>query len=54
MSLLQAPAPEIQDKIMFIMNNLSATNVEAKSKELAVFLEEQYYPWFAQYLVMKR
>ncbi|KAM7508804.1 hypothetical protein LguiA_019257 [Lonicera macranthoides] len=53
-SIQKAPAPEIQDKIMFIMNNLSATNVEAKSKELAEFLKEQYYPWFAQYLVMKR
>ena len=53
-SLLQAPASEIQDKISFIINNLSTANLEAKAKEIAEFLKEQYYPWFAQYMVMKR
>lgn len=51
---LQAPASEIQDKISFIINNLSATNFEAKAKEFTEILKEQYYPWFAQYMVMKR
>lgn len=51
---LQAPASEIQDKISFIINNLSPANVEAKAKEFSEFLKEQFYPWFAQYLVMKR
>ncbi|KAL0464605.1 UNVERIFIED_CONTAM: CCR4-NOT transcription complex subunit [Sesamum latifolium] len=49
-----APASEIQDKISFIINNLSAANVEAKAKEFTEILNEQYYPWFAQYMVMKR
>ncbi|KAK1381202.1 hypothetical protein POM88_027946 [Heracleum sosnowskyi] len=51
---LQAPAFEIQDKISFIVNNLSPANVEAKAKEFSEFFKEQYYPWFARYLVMKR
>ncbi|KAL4599949.1 hypothetical protein ACB092_11G164000 [Castanea dentata] len=51
---IEAPASEIQDKISFIINNISATNIEAKSKEITEFLKEQYYPWFAQYMVMKR
>ncbi|KAL7203784.1 hypothetical protein ACSBR2_016943 [Camellia fascicularis] len=51
---LEAPASEIQDKISFIINNLSAANVEAKAKEFTEFMKEQYYPWFAQYMVMKR
>ncbi|KAL0429074.1 UNVERIFIED_CONTAM: CCR4-NOT transcription complex subunit, partial [Sesamum radiatum] len=51
---LAAPASEIQDKISFIINNLSAANVEAKAKEFTEILNEQYYPWFAQYMVMKR
>lgn len=51
---LQAPASEIQDKISFIINNLSPANAEAKAKEFSEFFKEQYYPWFAQYLVMKR
>ncbi|XP_017218466.1 uncharacterized protein LOC108195949 isoform X2 [Daucus carota subsp. sativus] len=53
-NLIQAPASEIQDKISFIINNLSPANVEAKAKEFSEFLKEQYYPWFAQYLVMRR
>ncbi|XP_059312955.1 uncharacterized protein LOC132064095 isoform X1 [Lycium ferocissimum] len=51
---IEAPASEIQDKISFIINNLSAANIEAKAKEFTGILEEQYYPWFAQYMVMKR
>ncbi|KAL9175940.1 hypothetical protein ABFS82_02G145600 [Erythranthe guttata] len=51
---IEAPVSEIQDKISFIINNLSAANVEAKAKEFTEFLSEQYYPWFAQYMVMKR
>ncbi|XP_052210992.1 uncharacterized protein LOC127813907 isoform X2 [Diospyros lotus] len=51
---LEAPASEVQDKISFIINNLSAANIEAKGKELTEILKEQYYPWFAQYMVMKR
>ncbi|KAF7146731.1 hypothetical protein RHSIM_Rhsim04G0099300 [Rhododendron simsii] len=48
------PASEIQDKISFIINNLSSTNFEAKAKEFSEILTEQYYSWFAQYMVMKR
>jgi hypothetical protein len=28
--------------------------MEAKAKEFSEVLQEQYYPWFAQYMVMKR
>ncbi|XP_039684486.1 CCR4-NOT transcription complex subunit 1 isoform X2 [Medicago truncatula] len=51
---IEAPGSEVQDKISFIINNISSTNIEAKSKELTEILKEQYYPWFAQYMVMKR
>ncbi|XP_043805903.1 CCR4-NOT transcription complex subunit 1 isoform X2 [Manihot esculenta] len=51
---IEAPASEIQDKISFIINNISSANVEAKAKEFTEILKEQYYPWFAQYMVMKR
>ncbi|KAI3796684.1 hypothetical protein L1987_39363 [Smallanthus sonchifolius] len=51
---IEVPPSEIQDKILFIVNNLSDTNIEAKTKEFTAILEERYYPWFAQYLVMKR
>ncbi|KAK8969351.1 hypothetical protein KSP40_PGU002018 [Platanthera guangdongensis] len=51
---IEAPASEIQDKILFIVNNISTTNMEAKAKEFNEVLKEQYYSWFAQYMVMKR
>ncbi|XP_051134130.1 uncharacterized protein LOC127253505 [Andrographis paniculata] len=51
---IEAPASEIQDKVSFIINNLSTANVESKAKEFADILNEQYFPWFAQYMVMKR
>ncbi|KAL3537028.1 hypothetical protein ACH5RR_000394 [Cinchona calisaya] len=51
---IEAPASELQDKISFTINNLSAANIEAKAKEFTEILKEQDYPWFAQYMVMKR
>ena len=51
---MQAPTSEIQDKISFLINNIASANIEAKAKEFTEILDEQYYPWFAQYMVMKR
>ncbi|KAK9274352.1 hypothetical protein L1049_019166 [Liquidambar formosana] len=51
---VEAPASEIQDKISFIINNISIANIDAKAKEFTEILKEQYYLWFAQYMVMKR
>ena len=48
------PSSEIQDKISFIINNIAVTNVEAKAKEFSDILKDEYFPWFAQYMVMKR
>ncbi|VVB06762.1 unnamed protein product [Arabis nemorensis] len=53
-SLIEAPPSEVQDKISFIINNVSATNIDSKGKEFTEILSTQYYPWFAQYMVMKR
>lgn len=54
MSLIQVPVPEVQDKILFMINNISTSNMDAKAEEFNEVLKEQYYPWFAQYMVMKR
>ncbi|OEL27045.1 CCR4-NOT transcription complex subunit 1 [Dichanthelium oligosanthes] len=48
------PPSEVQDKILFMINNISNSNMEAKAKEFNEVVQEQYYPWFAQYMVMKR
>ena len=37
-----------------MINNISLTNIEAKARELTEILNEKYYPWFAEYMVMKR
>uniref|UniRef100_A0A0D3HGI2 Uncharacterized protein n=1 Tax=Oryza barthii TaxID=65489 RepID=A0A0D3HGI2_9ORYZ len=51
---IEAPPSEVQDKIFFMINNISTSNMEAKAREFNEVLQEQYYPWFAQYMVMKR
>ncbi|KAK3124635.1 hypothetical protein QOZ80_7BG0589710 [Eleusine coracana subsp. coracana] len=51
---IEAPPSEVQDKIFFMINNISTSNMESKAKEFNEVLLEQYYPWFAQYMVMKR
>ncbi|WVZ55056.1 hypothetical protein U9M48_005770 [Paspalum notatum var. saurae] len=51
---IETPPPEVQDKILFMINNISTSNMEAKAKEFNEVLLEEYYPWFAQYMVMKR
>jgi CCR4-NOT transcription complex subunit 1 len=51
---LQAPSPDVQDKIAFIVNNISALNLDVKAKEFQEVLKEEFYAWFAQYIVMKR
>uniref|UniRef100_A0A7N0SZB9 CCR4-NOT transcription complex subunit 1-like n=1 Tax=Kalanchoe fedtschenkoi TaxID=63787 RepID=A0A7N0SZB9_KALFE len=53
-NLIEVPSSEIQDKIMFTFNNISIANFDSKAKEFAEILKEQHYPWFSQYLVMKR
>ena len=52
-----APDSQLQDKIHFIFNNLSNTNLEQKEKELTSALAphgDQYTPWLSQYIVIKR
>jgi CCR4-NOT transcription complex subunit 1 len=49
-----APDSGHQDKIHFIFNNLSSTNIETKEKELTNSINEQHLPWLCQYIVIKR
>ncbi|XWS60105.1 hypothetical protein CRYUN_Cryun07bG0005900 [Craigia yunnanensis] len=51
---LLTPASYVQDKIFFMINNISSSNANAKVKEFTEILNEQHYSWFAQYMVMKR
>ena len=49
-----APSESIQDKIGFIFNNLSLSNLQVKSDELKDVLKEDFWDWIAHYLVVKR
>jgi hypothetical protein len=44
----------IVDKVHFVFNNLSATNLEQKERDLSAALPQVYVPWLCQYMVLKR
>lgn len=48
------PSEEVQDKVLFALNNLSEHNLESKIKDLTDALQERDYRWFASYLVAER
>jgi len=52
---IQPSSSEVQDKVAFIINNIvTATTLDHKAKKCLEVSKEQYYPWFAQYMAMKR
>jgi CCR4-NOT transcription complex subunit 1 len=52
--VLAEPEDNVKDRIHFIVNNMSLSNLEAKIPEMRKLLIEQHYPWMANYLVSKR
>lgn len=48
------PVEATQDRIMFIVNNLSDTNLDAKITEMKALFQKEYTPWLSAYLVSKR
>ena len=48
------PDEHAQDKIMFVLNNLSVENLNSKFSELNEVLESEHFQWFAHYLVESR
>lgn len=38
----------------FIINNITSMNIEQKAKELKGIVAREHWPWFANYLVVKR
>ncbi|XP_063987616.1 CCR4-NOT transcription complex subunit 1 [Diachasmimorpha longicaudata] len=51
---ITTPPETLQDKTAFIFNNLSQLNLQQKCDEIKEIVTEEYWPWMAQYLVMKR
>ncbi|XP_048461852.1 CCR4-NOT transcription complex subunit 1 isoform X5 [Rhincodon typus] len=48
------PPENIQEKVAFIFNNLSQSNMTQKVEELKETVKDEFMPWVSQYLVMKR
>nr|XP_036218793.1 CCR4-NOT transcription complex subunit 1 isoform X1 [Bactrocera oleae] len=48
------PPEPVQDKTAFIFNNLSQLNIPQKCEEIKEIMTKEYWPWLAQYLVLKR
>lgn len=48
------PVESVQDKILFIINNLSTSNLQTKLEEFKEIFQNEYLRWFTNYIVSKR
>ena len=48
------PEEDVQDKVLFVLNNVSEQNLTVKISDLVDVLQPQYHQWFASYLVEQR
>ncbi|KAI9907695.1 hypothetical protein PsorP6_004703 [Peronosclerospora sorghi] len=52
--VVEQPDENVKDRIHFIVNNMSISNLEAKIPEVRKMLLPVYHAWLAKYLVVKR
>jgi CCR4-NOT transcription complex subunit 1 len=52
--IYEDPDEDVQDKVLFILNNVSERNLSEKLKDLKQTLEDKHHQWFAAYLVEER
>ncbi|OJJ51485.1 hypothetical protein ASPZODRAFT_393809 [Penicilliopsis zonata CBS 506.65] len=52
--LYEDPGEDVQDKILFVLNNVSEQNIDEKLEDLTEVLRDQHHQWFASYLVEER
>ncbi|CDU22470.1 related to CDC39-transcriptional regulator protein [Sporisorium scitamineum] len=48
------PSEEVSDKVLFLVNNLSPTNLESKLGDAKRLITADTYRWFSNYLVLQR
>ena len=51
---IEAPEPELAEKMIFAINNVSQINLNEKCNELKIVLTPNWYPYVARYLVVNR
>ena len=49
-----APSGDIQEKVQFVLNNISEENLESKFSELEDAIDGSHQQWFAEHLVEER
>lgn len=52
--LYEVPDDEVQDKVLFVLNNVSERNLQDKITDLTEAVEEKHHQWFAGTLVEER
>ncbi|KAF2872099.1 CCR4-Not complex component, Not1-domain-containing protein [Massariosphaeria phaeospora] len=52
--LYEEPDEDVQDKVLFVLNNVSERNLRDKMNDLTEAVEDKHYLWFANYLVEER
>lgn len=48
------PSEVVLDCVHMVFNNVSHANLDAKVRDISPLLREEHFPWFANYLVVKR
>ena len=48
------PEEDVQDKVLFVLNNVSSENLSTKINDLVDALEPKHFQWFASYIVEQR
>jgi CCR4-NOT transcription complex subunit 1 len=51
---IQEPPERVKDRIHFIFNNVSVSNLSVKAKEMRELLLDEHQPYLARYFVVKR
>ncbi|KAH3917603.1 hypothetical protein HBI56_110010 [Parastagonospora nodorum] len=52
--LYEEPDEDVQDRVLFVLNNVSERNLRDKIADLTEAVEERHHQWFANYLVEER
>jgi CCR4-NOT transcription complex subunit 1 len=52
--IYEEPDEDVQDRVLFVLNNVSERNLKDKIKDLTDALEDKHHQWFASYLVEER
>jgi len=52
--LYEEPDEDVQDRVLFVLNNVSERNLREKINDLTDAVEDRHHQWFANYLVEER